>query len=1439
MATDRNNLNINIKITINEAVNDLRNLIKELKGLGDSLSGLNIKVVNNTKVINDNRSAVKDNSKTINNLTQNINSNNTSVNKNNDLLKNNTLAYAGLTAVIYKLVDSFKQLGTTASNAFIEFDKQLRNVNSLAQLSEKSFQGLSKEVINLTDNSQIKEGATGLTKAMYQLVSSGFDVAEALEMAGVASKAASAGMTNTETAVTGLSALMNAYNEKTLQDSIDYSDKLFKVVDKGVISFEQLTANLGTVAATASAAKVPFNDVGAAFISLTRAGINASESETAINNLIRAIIDPSKEASETAKKLGIDLNAIGLESLGLEGIMKQLATATGGNVDILAKLIPEARAFKAAATLAKDETRVFSEALGFMAQSGGSTQKALSQQSKAIAFDIEKLNQSIENLQIEFGKLLAESFHPFIADIKEIIRYVRLLDDDTKKSIINVGIWATAIGGLGIALSGLIFIFKPFIGLVIGLATVQLPALIAGWGSFISLLEASAIFWGTGGALALGLGIIGAAFITLAGAIWTLKEAWDWWMAATKSEMDWKEIKNQVNGAKDVIQDFNKVLRSKDGLKSVSITDLEKYKKAFVSAITTSTKGEQDIYRRTAIEIKKEIDSRKELDKAKKASDKEQAKAIADRARANFNLNTAEKDKAKNEKTAIDEKAKKIKEAYDKEFRLIENKRELNKQSELKGNLSPDQALSKEIELLNQESNIYTRIANDKKIIDQSYKDDSTSKALAKQTEILRIQKDLNTKTIKEKLDMTDKAFDRSKQLLDQELKNSFHTEKQKTDMIIAENKRKIEGLKKIAGLPGVDPETSKKINDDIFKLEQENQDKRLALKVSTAQKEKALVIDTNKFLQDTYKEILTQDQDNVSRENSINEIKYRNNLISFQEYIKNVESLGEIEQGIFQEIADSELYNVEERKKARYDLERSFIETNNRIMEESQTYLNSILDRLTVLSGSENKVLDGIGDVATKAKSMLNEVLTISVQAVKASAGDIGSIVSLSVKGIENLFDGFDNIIRLFTGRPPKIIEDTFDKLAKGIFSFSKEIQKQSEIIIETIAKQAEEVRKQVTKITETIEDVARKANEKSYNLEKKALEIYYDDRLEAHNKFLKDQGKLNKEEIEDRIKSEKQAIANIKKSREELLSGRKEDQAQAQKDYKSFIGALASTKSGLGADFYRSNALDSEENTGSLKAKDQAIQKAFSKGEISVSEFRTKKAEQSLLRYAYLEDQLNKVVDPKERLDKQQELDSLMKEYFELYRDSDLEALDRQEQKAKDQLSNLESIYEVEKSNVENIERLREESIKTLDDKYMTSAGVYKDYFVQSTSNWVDDAKIKISGITSGLKAELNSTSAEFNKLQEQAKADLNRLQNQRNFAGIDTTKGVSKTVDPFSLNSYLGNNTTNNTSSRVFNNSPSISVTNNGAQLANFHPITDVIKRLTSDFNRIAGK
>lgn len=1483
MATgnDRNNLNINVKITINDAIKELKDLVRELKGLGDSLKGLNVKVVNNNQTIDKSRTTYKNATKNVYDYSNTVNNTTKNIEKNNDVLNKNTLAFGALNIAVVKMMNSLKEIATASANSFIEFEKQLRNVNSLAQLGEKQFQGLATQITNLTNDPYIKEGATGLTKAMYQLVSSGFDTAEALEIAGVASKAASAGITSTETAVLGLAGIMNAYNQKTVQDSINYSDKMFKIVDKGVVSFEQLSNNLGTVVATASAANVSFDEIGAGFIALTRAGINVAEAETAINNLIRAIIDPSKQASDYAKTLGIELNAVALQSKGLEGIMQDVAKATGGNVDMIAKLIPEARAFKAAATLAKNETKGFAEALDFMKESAGASGRALSEQSKATSFSIEKLKQSFENLNNEIGKLVTEEANPFIDILKDIVKYISLLDDDTKKFLVQLGLWIVGIGSLTLAMSGLVFVFKPIVALIVSLAVTQLPALIAAWGSLISLLEGSVLLFGAGGTLALGLGGLVLVFGSLTAAIWTLKEAWDWWISATKAEMQWKEIENQVTNAKKVIMDYNKVLRTGDTSK-LSITELKKYQKAFIEAISTSSKGEQEIYRREANLLQTQIESRKDYEAYKKEADKTNAKSIADKARLAAIeaeklalLDKAKKEKAENDKKRLDEASRKQKEYYDKQFSLIEKEKELTKQQEIKGDLTPEKSLEKQIEYLNKESVLYNKISKDKLIIDESYKSDAVTKALQKQTEILKIQKDFTKDSIKEKLDMVKSANDRATDQLNLELKATAYTEKQKTNLIIEENKKKVANLKALLKIPGIDPELTEQINNDIYKLEQENQTKLLELKKRTSEQEKDLALDTTKFLIDTFKDLLQQDQQKVYQEQSLNKQKYDSNEKSFQDYIKDVEVLGEMEAGIYKDIADSEAYSYEERERARAAYTKTVLETQRQITDETREYLNNIFASLNQLSSSENKLMSFIGNISQSVNKAFNETNNLIDNAKKALSGDTSGIIGIVSTGLDyitNFFDrtgkaidlmkqGFDGgqegAERLLKSneeltRSIPLIGDSIadlgrmwsDFLGVTISESTKKVIDEGKKAIETMSNlildNLESTKAEIAKYTEDIASIAQKTNEKSYNAEKDALEKFYDDRLEIHKWLLKNQGKLNKEELEDRIKSERKALETIKKNREELLQGRKDDQEQAQKDYQAFQKALGSTKSGLGQDFYRSNALDVEANTGELTKKDLEIERQFKKGAISVSEYRAKQAEQSLLRYAYLENQLNNTVDPKERLEAQEELDGLMEKYFNLYRDSDLEALDRQEEKASKQLSDLEKAYDVEKGFVDSLQTQKLKDLDDLNNKYMDSSGVYKDYFVDATKNWIDYAKYNISGITDGLRAELSATSKEFNDMQSNAKRELAILENKQNFlkAGINANQqGTSLTKDPFSMSSYMGNNTTNNTSNRTYVNSPSVSVS--GGNAFDWNMANDTIKRLTADFNRIAGK
>ena len=383
-------------------------------------------------------------------------------------LEKTTIAVTGLAV-------SLGYVGKQASDTAMEFDKAMRNVNSIAQESETVYQKLFSTVRTLSDDPKIIEGPTGLAKGMYQLVSSSFSAADSLYHVAEASKSASAGLTSTETAVTAVSSLMNGYNQKTLQDGIKFNDELFRIVDKGVITFEQLAQNLGSVIPVASAANIQFKEVGASFIELTRAGVSASEAETAIAGLIKELSNPSPDAKNFAKYLGADISELAIKTKGLGGVMAELGLKTGGSLALMQKIIPESRAAKAALILASNEGKNFTRALGEMETAQGSRDRALEQQAKSSAFAYEKMKVSIEDLKIEYGKIINEAIVPMLGYLKSFIDFLKNLDQGTKETIVQVGLWTTSLASALIAVSGVILAVK---GLDIALKTLMANPLI-------------------------------------------------------------------------------------------------------------------------------------------------------------------------------------------------------------------------------------------------------------------------------------------------------------------------------------------------------------------------------------------------------------------------------------------------------------------------------------------------------------------------------------------------------------------------------------------------------------------------------------------------------------------------------------------------------------------------------------------------------------------------------------------------------------------------------------------------------------------------------------------------------------------------------------------------------------------------------------------------
>ena len=232
-----------------------------------------------------------------------------------------------------------------------EFGTGLALVNTLLDESSKSIDDYRAALIDLSRTT----GADLIdsTKALYDIVGSGISTtkegSKAIDVLAAAQKAAAASTATTEEAANALVSVLNAYKGTGITAE-EVTDKLFRTVDKGRISFKDLASVIGNVAGPAATFGVSIDDMLGSIAALTRV-IGPEEAIVSLNQVISKIVNPSRGAADIFEKLGIDASAAGLKINGLTGTLEQLRAASKGDADILADLFPEQRSLRGAAIL--------------------------------------------------------------------------------------------------------------------------------------------------------------------------------------------------------------------------------------------------------------------------------------------------------------------------------------------------------------------------------------------------------------------------------------------------------------------------------------------------------------------------------------------------------------------------------------------------------------------------------------------------------------------------------------------------------------------------------------------------------------------------------------------------------------------------------------------------------------------------------------------------------------------------------------------------------------------------------------------------------------------------------------------------------------------------------------------------------------------------------
>jgi len=214
--------------------------------------------------------------------------------------------------------------GAAATKIAIDFDKSMRNIQSISKATDAETQRLGDSFRTLSkDLTKTVAAPNELAEAFYEIQSAAFYGAEAQTILEQSTKTATAGLADQTLTAKAVSVALHAYGVGA-EEVTHFTDVMMRSVDVGVFKFEDLTTQMGDFIAAAGMMKLPIEEVFAALTTMTKRGIQASEAATSLNRILTTYLKPSAAAVAAAEEYGITLSATTLKTLGFAGALNQV-----------------------------------------------------------------------------------------------------------------------------------------------------------------------------------------------------------------------------------------------------------------------------------------------------------------------------------------------------------------------------------------------------------------------------------------------------------------------------------------------------------------------------------------------------------------------------------------------------------------------------------------------------------------------------------------------------------------------------------------------------------------------------------------------------------------------------------------------------------------------------------------------------------------------------------------------------------------------------------------------------------------------------------------------------------------------------------------------------------------------------------------------------------
>lgn len=336
-----------------------------------------------------------------------------------NIISNLSSRIAGINPFAALLVGAsaaFSGIANEAYKMMKEFEQAMKEVQTISKATQDDFEGISSAVFALSKISP--DAPVKLAQAYYQIVSAGYDGARGLELLETATKAATAGVTDTMTAADGITTVLNAFKlEATEAEHI--ADVMFTTVKNGKTTFEELSRQLSDVAPLAAASGYSFEEVSAAIATLTKQGVPTTKAVTQI----RAALE------KTTEILGDGAG----EAMTLQNAFQAVYDKAGGSQNELRKLIGTVEGVSAVISLAGDNAEGAAKDLADMGSAAGASNDAFERMTTSTVNQWSILGNRISATTEGIGNALVKISNQFAGFLNDAIddgnRLKQNLDD--------------------------------------------------------------------------------------------------------------------------------------------------------------------------------------------------------------------------------------------------------------------------------------------------------------------------------------------------------------------------------------------------------------------------------------------------------------------------------------------------------------------------------------------------------------------------------------------------------------------------------------------------------------------------------------------------------------------------------------------------------------------------------------------------------------------------------------------------------------------------------------------------------------------------------------------------------------------------------------------------------------------------------------------------